>query len=58
MPIGNTEFYVAGHEKHVIHIAPFQFSSYELKSFGCLKVSNCLSNGIKGKNLIFVRSIT
>jgi len=44
-------------EKHVIHIAPFRFTSYVLKSFGCLEVCNRVSNRNKGKKLIFVGSI-
>ena len=41
-------------EKHVFHIAPFRSTSYELKSFRCLEVSNRVSNWNKGKNLCLV----
>ena len=43
--------------KNVFHIYPFQSTSYVLKVFGCLEVSNRLSNWNKAKNLIFVWSI-
>ena len=50
-------FAFCGVEKQIFHIAPFRSTSYVLKSFGCLELSNRESNGNKGKNLIWVVSI-
>ena len=44
-------------EKHVFHIATFRTTSYVLKRFGCLEISNRVSKWNKGKNLIFLWSI-
>ena len=41
---------------HVFRIVPFRPKRYVLKSFRCLDVSNCVRNGNKVKNIIFVRS--
>jgi len=44
-------------EKHVLYIAPLRSSSYVLRSFVCLEVSNRVSNWNRTKSLIFVWSI-
>ena len=46
-----------GPEKQLFHNAPFRTTSYVLKSFGYLDVSNSVSNRNKGKNRIFVESM-
>ena len=52
-------FYVSAdvHQEHVFPIAPFRSMSNVLKNFGCLGVSNRVSNLNEGKILIFVGSI-
>ena len=39
-----------GAENHVFYVAPFRSTSYVLKSFGCLEISNRGSKEIKPKN--------
>jgi hypothetical protein len=46
-----------GTVKQLFHIASFRSTSYVLKSFGCLEVSNSVSNRNKVKHRIFVESM-
>jgi len=46
-----------GPEKQLFHNTPFSSTNNVLKSFGCLEVSNRVSNWKKSKNLILVGSI-
>ena len=45
-----------GAEKHVFHMVPFRPTSYVLKIFRCLEVSNRVRNWNNVKNNIYVRS--
>ena len=50
-------FAFCGAENHVFHIFPIRSRSYVVKGFGCMEVSNRVSNWNKRKNPFNVMSI-